>query len=842
MVGAMRHTSEDVRVSLSDGWTFAETEPGVLEKPDPAGLDALEWRPARVPGTVAAAHSDAGRWQVGEKNSFGAFDHWFRCRFPRPETVGDTRLLFGGLATVADIWLNGQHLLHSESMFLSHDLEVTESLADSNELLIRFHALETILSRRRPRPHWRTALVKHQTLRWYRTTLLGHIQSWCPRVVAVGPWRGIELVVRPSVGILESDLKTSVEGGVGVVDVDLRIVSSGPVAKAVLLVGEQRGELTVTSQDGGVQVRGRAQVADVALWWPHTHGDQPLYPARVELEVEGRMVGVDLGKAGFRTIDPVCVDEPGLVINGEDLYCRGACWTSLDVARLTGDTEDYRTALETARDAGMNMLRVGGTMVYEHPDFYRLCDELGILVWQDFMFANMDYPVEDPEFMAAARLEAEQFLARRQSHCSLAVLCGGSEVAQQASMLGLPHERWSNALFAEVLPSICSRLRPDVPYWSSSPTGGALPFHVRTGIAHYFGVGAYHREVDDARLRAPQFASECLAFSNVPESRALAELVGGGFLAPHHPVYKERVSRDATTGWDFADVTDHYVERLFGVDTRALRYVDFERYYAHCRVGIGELLKTVAGFWRAAESANRGALIWFYRDLWSGAGWGLVDSESRPKASYYYLRRSWAPRAVWLVDEGLDGLSAHIANDTAEPLRGTMRLRVLGAGDTVVAECSEPVDVPARSQVTCQVDGLLARFLDTTYAYRFGPRTQHVVIAHLHEGEADGPILSDDYFFPGNLPSRSDPIIDLQAEVSVRDGGLVDVAFRSDRFCQSVAIDTPGFLPSDNYFHLTPGIAKSITLRARDVSATLRGYAQPFNSTHSLRITAPEST
>ena len=841
MVVGMRFTSEDLCVPLRDGWTFAATEPGAIEDPDARKLDALAWQPASVPGTVAAALRDAGTWSVGDKNSFGSRDHWFRCRFSRPEAAGDISLLLGGLATVADVWFNGQHVLHSENMFRSYDLEITESVSDDNELLIRFDALETLLSKRRPRPHWHTALVKHQTLRWYRTTLLGHIKSWCPHVVAVGPWRGIELVVHPRVAIESSDLKVSVEDGVGRIDIDLGIASTGQVDKAVLWVGEHRGELDVTLSEGGRRARGRAQIADVSLWWPHTHGGQPLYAVRVELGIDGSTVGVDLGDVGFRTVAPVSVDEPGLVINGVDLYCRGACWTNLDVARLTGDTESYRIALETARDAGMNMLRVGGTMVYEHPDFYRLCDELGILVWQDFMFANMDYPVDDAQFMATAQAEAEQFLDRTQLRCSIAVLCGGSEVAQQAAMLGLSRELWSNTLFAELLPSVCTALRPDVPYWPSSPTGGPLPFHVRAGIAHYFGVGAYNREVDDARLRTPRFASECLAFSNVPEPRVLAELARGGFLAPHHPVYKERVSRDPTTGWDFADVTDHYVESLFGVDTRALRYADCERYFAHCRVGIGELLKTVTGFWRAAESANRGALIWFYRDLWSGAGWGLVDSEGLPKASYYYLRRSWAPRAIWLVDEGLEGLRAHIANDTAKPLRGAMRLCVLGAGDTVVAEYSEKVDVPPRSQVDFQVDRLLARFLDTTYAYRFGPRTQHVVIAHLQE-EENGLILSDDYFFPGHLPNGSDPIIDLKAEVSGRDAGAFDVTFRSDRFCQAVAIDTPGFVPSDNYFHLTPGVAKSVTLQARDVTATLRGYAQAFNSTHSLRLAASEGS
>ncbi len=123
------------------------------------------------------------------------------------------------------------------------------------------------------------------------------------------------------------------------------------------------------------------------------------------------------------------------------------------------------------------MIRVGGTMTYESDDFFALCDELGILVWHDFMFANMDYPIADPSFRQSVELEADQFLARVQSHPSLAVLCGASEVAQQAAMLGLPAALWSSPLYDDILPGIAKARCPDVPFVAQSPEGGDLPFH-----------------------------------------------------------------------------------------------------------------------------------------------------------------------------------------------------------------------------------------------------------------------------------------------------------------------------------------------------------------------------
>src|SRR5205085_11464747 len=160
----------------------------------------------------------------------------------------------------------------------------------------------------------------------------------------------------------------------------------------------------------------------------------------------GTEVRIDLGRVGFRTIERA--DLAGrfeLRVNGLPVFCRGASWTPADVLSLGGTVAQNRDALQLARDAGMNMLRVAGNMVYESDDFYDACDEMGILVWQDWMFANMDYPASDAAFMAAAETESRQLLARMQGRPSLAVLCGGSEVAQQAAMLGLSRDRFQSS-------------------------------------------------------------------------------------------------------------------------------------------------------------------------------------------------------------------------------------------------------------------------------------------------------------------------------------------------------------------------------------------------------------
>src|SRR5205085_4140347 len=133
-----------------------------------------------------------------------------------------------------------------------------------------------------------------------------------------------------------------------------------------------------------------------------------------------------------------------LKLNGVSVFCRGACWTCNDIVTLIGTEASLTHDLLLARAAGINMLRVGGTMVYESDRFYQLCDELGIMVWQDFMFANMDYPVDDTGFAANIAAEAKYQLGRLSRHPSVAMYCGSSEIEQQAAMLGMPREFWRN--------------------------------------------------------------------------------------------------------------------------------------------------------------------------------------------------------------------------------------------------------------------------------------------------------------------------------------------------------------------------------------------------------------
>jgi beta-mannosidase len=821
---------------------------------DPAALDALapRWLPATVPGTVASALRAAGTSlaAIGAPARLDGADWWFRRPFVVQAAADGERLFLAldGLATVADVWLNGAPILHSESMFIASAVDITERLtAAGNDLVIRFAALDPLLAARRPRPRWRAPMVEHQQLRWFRTTLLGRTPGWSPPLPPVGPWRAVRLERRRALQLDDADLRAGLDGDDGTLALDLRLRALGGlrVSAARVLVtgagGPWEAALNLETgvagdaPEGSLRAGGVLRLPGVARWWPHTHGDQPLYQVRALIAVDGQEITIDMGRVGFRTI--TLTTDGGafaLAVNGQPVFCRGACWTPVDAADLTGAAADVEATLRAVRAAGMNMLRVCGPMVYESKLFHDLCDQLGILLWQDFMFANMDYP-EEPAFVASVEAEARQALQRWQGRPSLAILCGDSEGEQQAAMWGAPRAAWHHRpMFRETLPALARAICPDVPYWPSSASGGAFPHQPSAGSTSYYGVGAYRRPLEDARRSGVRFASECLAFANIPDDPTLAALTGGAPARAHTPIWKAGVPRDLGAGWDFDDVRDHYLGLLFGLDPTTLRSNDPDRFVALGRVVTGEVMAAAFAEWRRGDAACRGALVWFLRDLVAGAGWGLLDVGGRPKAAYHYVRRVLQPLAVFFSDEGLNGVNLHAVNDGATPWEGELQLALFRDGELRVGGGAVPVVIPARGALERPAAALLEGFTDTTYAYHFGPPGHDLSVVRLVA--SDGAVVREAFHFPLGHGSRTEAELGVTASVRPLPDGDFVLEVSSRRFAQAVFVDVSGFVPDDNYFHLAPGGAHQVRLQRAGAIGDPKGSVLPLNARAATRI------
>lgn len=831
---------------LSNHWELCSSPPGQISAADDPQLDTREWIAATVPSTAASALSAAGLWSLdGPARDFDKEDWWYRLRFSHtaPRSKAGAYLVFEGLATVADVWLNRQHVLASESMFLEHRVRVDDHLAADNELLIRFRALTPLLAAKRPRSRWRVPMIEQQQLRWHRTSLLGRTPGWSPPAAAVGPWRPIYLQEGSEPSIESAQLRAVARGDAWVVIAAIN-TQGITAAQATLIVQREQQEFRCRlSREPDGRYTGELSVASPDLWWPHTHGDPALYQAWLEVRDEDQAdQRFSLGHIGFRTL---ALDRENgdfrLSVNGVPIFCRGGCWTPLDPVSLSAQPDHYAQALDQLHDAGMNMVRVGGTMVYEAPAFYEACDRLGILVWQDFMFANMDYPEGDADFMSLVARESEQVIGRLATHPCLALLCGNSEAEQQAAMWGAARDRWQSPLFHEFLPGKVTACCPEIPYWPSSAHGGAFPHEGSNGTTSYYGVGAYLRPLDDARRAEIRFASECLAFANVPEPTGLRAMPGGTSVRVHHPGWKARSPRDLGAGWDFDDVRDHYLRELFDIEPLSLRYSNHDRYLRLSRVVSGEVMAATFGEWRRKRSTCNGALIWFLRDLWAGAGWGVFDAAGRPKAPLYYLRRALRPIAISISDEGGNGLFLHVANDRPQALRAMLSLTLYRSGHIKVASVTTTIEVPGHDALQLPAAALFDGFVDLSYAYRFGPAPYDIAVATLQAPDLNP--ISEAFHYLTGYPTREDgPEPEINAVATPLGTDTFKLTLAARRFAYAVTVESDGYACEDQYFNLVPGSEKTLVLRANEGRAVTppRGYVHALNTTASKAIEVRE--
>ncbi len=801
-------------VAIDSGWRL-----------DGPGATAL---PARVPGTVAGAFRDAGR---AIPDDLDEHEWTFGCSFATPVggpvVSSPVVLRLDGLATLAEVELNGAVLLRSTSMWAAHAVDVTELLrppGEMNALRLRFAALGPEVRRtRRPRARWRTKLVAGG-LRWHRTMLLGRAPGIAPAPAAVGPWRPVVLQLRTGLGVAALSLRPRMEGDDGVLAIHADVVG-GPAADVEVVLDGPSGTHRVVLD---VQGRAALRISGVARWWPHTHGDPVLHDVRLcarGAELAHRRVGFRTLAAGASAGHDVERDGLALHLNGVPVWARGAVWSPPDLVGMAPSPGELRATLEAVRDAGMNMVRVVGTAAYETPAFHDLCDELGLLVWQDAMFANLDYPLADPGFRTTVEAELAALVRAVAGRPSTAVLCGGSEVGQQVAMLGLDPALAREGVGYGLLPAAVTAAGCDAVVVPDAPSGGARPFRTDAGVANYFGVPGYRRGLDDVRRAAVRFASECLALANVPDEAVVAEAGPAG-----------GVPRDAGAAWDFADARDHYLRELFGEEPAALRRADPERYLELSRAVSGELMAEVFGEWRRAASPCGGGLLLWLHDLAPGAGWGVLDHRGMPKVAWHHLRRALAPVAVWTTDEGLNGIAVHVANDGPEPLRCDLRVALFARGEQLVDEARVPIEVAPHATVEHDAETVLGRWADAACAYRFGPPAHDVVLAAL---EQDGELRSEALRFPAGRPvvPRTAEELGATAWTTVGTDGRRRLVLESRALLYGARIYLPGWRPSDDALHVAPGGRRELVLtRVGEDDGSPRGTVTALNLAGRLSV------
>ena len=803
-------------------WRCAATAPHAVAVP--AALpDDLAWLPASVPGTSAGAVRDAEGREAALALDHDALDWWFTTELADGVPAGSV-LVLRGLATMADIWCDDELVATTRSMFSTVEVGLGPQRLGA-VLALRCRALTTELEVRRPRGRWRSSLVAAQGLRHVRTTLLGRAAVLAGAAAPVGPWRGISLHPPTEVRVAAAHLQAGLDGADGVLRVRLRVAGLPVGAAAELAVGET--VVPVELGPGG-ELDTVVRLPSVARWWPWTHGAPSLHAA--ELRVAGH--ALELGPVGFRTVTADrTADGFALAVNGVPVFARGAVWAPLDPVGHAPDPAGVRVVLASLVEAGLNVVRVPGTDVDPGEDFHRACAAAGVLVWQDVALATLD-PVAHGETGTLLIEEVAAFARARAADPSLAVVSGGTETEQQPTLLGLPASARVLPVLDEIA-RVVAELAPGVVTLSSSPSGGALPTHVGTGVAHWFGVGAYLRPLRDVREAGVRFAAECLAFASPPDPAAVERHFGSAAVAGHHPAWKAGVPRDRGSSWDFEDVRDHYVRTALGVEPSLVRRSDPELYLDLGRAAVTTCVEDVFTWWRRPRSGCAGAMVLSALDLAPGAGWGLLDVDRDPKAPWHVLRRVAAPLALLLSDDGLDGVGLDLLNDGPEPVAGTLVVTAHRADGMAEELVATDVVVPGHAALATGVDALTGRFTDLTHAHGFGPRTWDAVSAELRG--PDGVAVLTTTWLAGGPSRPREPDAGLTAELSgsAESGWFVTVGTRSS--AQWVVIEVRDHDASDSWFHLAAGTRRTVALRPR---ADARAGRAPTGSVRALSSVA----
>ena len=673
------------------------------------------WLPASVPGTVQQDLLAAGRIPdpfVGLNENLvqwvGECDWLYRCTFNLPadfEEAKKVTLCCDGLDTFVTVWLNGVQVLVSDNMFVPQRAHVRSLLrAEHNELHLLF---ESVLRRGREREaqYGKSMLWgREDTSRVYvRKAQCHYGWDWGPTLLTAGPWRPIRLEayrVRIADLACPAEVSTDLSNATLPVSVTLETSNGSLPANMTMKIAVQAptGEIVdeVTLPVTGSEVQHTFRVASPQLWWPRGYGGQPLYRLTTILQQgteEFDRRELRLGLRRLQLIQKSLADEPGTTfffeINNVPIFCGGANWIPADSFLPRISPERYRAWMQLAADANMVMLRVWGGGIYEADIFYDLCDELGLLVWQDFMFACGIYPALD-WFQESVRTEVEVTVRRLRHHPCIALWCGNNEDYMMAGGRGLYDPSFegdftatrfpARAIYEQLIPQVCTALDPARPYWPGSPYGGSDVNDPSVGDQHVWNV--WHGKVADYH-DYPQFRGRFVSEFGMQAFPDVATIASFTFPAERYP--QSRTLDHHNKGTDGPRRLTAYL-----VDTIRIP-ADLEDYIYATQFVQAEALATAIRGWRRywrgpGHEAVAGALVWQLDDCWPVTSWAIVDYALRPKPAYYVVRRELAPLVVGLAQPPQEDATVWAVNGTRTPVEAELEVQLWALSGELIAQ------------------------------------------------------------------------------------------------------------------------------------------------------------
>jgi len=843
--------------------------------PTHAQAQSAHWHSASVPGAVHTdllAHHLIPDPYVGAPEAglqwVGLADWEYETRFDLDEEgFADkyAELVFEGLDTFAEVTLNDHEILRADNAFRTWRVPIKDHLqSGENVLRIIFRSpIRTLLPRVQAMPHKITGNyislygdepIDALTANFVRKPGYHYGWDWGPRYAGAGIWRPVRLETWDGLRLDDLTIATrSLDAHTAELSLMLNVQSDGAQqAQVEIEVIDPDGNRIETLhtvaplQMGDNRIEIPASVNQPRRWWPVGYGEQARYTFNAR--VSGNTAhDSQQRRTGLRVVELDRTRDGdhqafAFIINGVRIFAKGANVIPFDMFPARVSRERLRRELQSARDANMNMLRIWGGGYYQSNEFFEIADELGLMVWHDFMFGGGMPPAYDPEFRANVILEARDNIRRLRHHPSLIMWCGnneeevtwrnwdwGNRKGLEAADPEFAARVWQGyvELFGHELRQVVAEEAFGVPYWSSSP-GNDLDDITNVehrGNYHYWDVwGGPAYPVEHYLKVTPRFMAE-FGLQAWPSMRTIATFATPDERDIHHPVIRAHQKFMAGAG---AERLMEGAEQLLaqGGNGRILKYIEdsfgtprnFSDFVYLSQVMQAEGIELASLHHRASMPWTMGTLYWQFNDVWPGASWSSVDYDGRWKALHYHARRFFADVAVAaLRKDGVTQLT--IVSDRQQPTHGQWRLRVMDFSGHILNEqqANATLSPLSANRMTAFTDAELLQGADP--------------LAHLavFEWREDGTVRSRRLIYFDRAKHLNLPHAEVQTQLQSIRPGYYQLQLTSSHLARAIwvefgdadtmAIDVK---LSDNAFDLLPGDTMTLTIESSADIDTLR--------------------
>ena len=814
---------EPEKISLNNGWEFSQASKG-------------EWLPATVPGTVHQDLIDNNKLinpffgMNEEKVQWVEKEDWqYKTTFvlTKEQLSRQAALLnFEGLDTYADIYLNGSLLERTDNMFVGYEIPVKDVLREGeNRLQVYFHSpIKMGLPQLETDGFQYPADNDHSKTRvsiYSRKAPYSYGWDWGIRLATSGIWRPVTLELYDAARIEDYFVcQVSVTKELAKVNNILEVMSvpqPSQQAEVVLSYSYKDGakvteQKSVTLQPGLNKVNMPVEIANPHLWMPNGWGEAALYDFEMTVKVDGKAVASEKKRVGLRTIKVVMEDDKDgksfyFMVNGEPVFAKGSNLIPDDALLPNITTERYYQLVKDAKDANHNMIRVWGGGIYEDDRLYDAADEMGILIWQDFIFACTTYP-SDPAFLRRVAQEAEYNIKRLRSHASLAMWCGNNEIYE-----GMRYWGWSkkyenpaiwnemkegyDKLFHQLLPAILKEYDADRFYMHGSPyeANWGRPHSWKIADSHNWGTWYGRKPFESFDTELPRFMSE-FGFQAFPEMKTIAT-----FAEPKDYALES----DVMNAHQKASIGNFLIKK-----TMALYYEvpeDFEELVYKGLVLQGFGIRHGIEAHRRNRPYCMGSLYWQLNDSWPVVSWSSIDYYGNWKAMHYQSKRAFAPILLNAFKEG-DELCIYTLSDELKEYKNvTLQLKVMDFNGKVLNRKEVKGEVPANASVV---------FHKEAYNVLATNPTNTLLLMTLKDQK--GKVLSEEIYYFNHPKNQELPVAKVSYKVKQLDGKC-EVTLSTKQLARDIFIEIPfqGARFSDNFFDLLPGQTKKIVISSDEI-------------------------